>query len=413
MARAYTTHKLGPRRSLTPEGFLICHDVPVASIGELIYGRGEVPLQTGDDGFIRVTRTADDLFSDITLSSCEGKPVTFKHPPGLKVTADNYATVMRGHMSNARRGTGSDDDVILADLTIFDRTTIDAITSGQAEEVSIGYEASYTQDAPGRGRQTKIVVNHVAVVPKGRCGPRCAIGDEELNMNWFEKLKAAMAEKIRTGDADGAAALITQAEAERDAELAAAAKPTGDTQTVTLDAATLSIITKLGERVEAIEAGINAKATADAEAAAAAEKAKEQAATADAELVTLYPASRAQDIASKAEILAPGFTMPTVDATATADCAAALCGCQRAVLAKSYAGDGKTAIDIILAGRTLDTEGMDAPTIDGIFNAAAAVRAMQNNALTTGNKPQGYKPPLNPIERMKQGIAKVHNTKAA
>lgn len=231
-------------------------------------------------------------------------------------------------------------------------------------------------------------------------------------MNWLEKLKAALAEKIRTGDADGAAQLITDAEDARVAELAAAS--TGDAQTVTLDAATLAVITQLGERMTAIESGIAAQATADAEAAAAAELAAQQTATADADLVTLYPASRLQDIASKAEILSPGFTMPTVDATATADCANAMCSCQRSVLAKSYAGDGKAAIDVILAGRTLDTENMDAPTIDGIFNAAAAIRALQNNTVdSTKHHPHGYAAPANPVERLKQGIASAWTNKAA
>jgi hypothetical protein len=41
----------------------------------------------------------------------------------------------------------------------------------------MGYDAGYVQTAPGRGYQRDIIYNHCALVDKGRCGPRCSIGD--------------------------------------------------------------------------------------------------------------------------------------------------------------------------------------------------------------------------------------------
>lgn len=73
--RHYTVHRLGPKRALTPEGFLLCEDVPVARTGEMLYGPGEVPVEPGPDGLIRISRTPDEVFRPETLASCIGKPV--------------------------------------------------------------------------------------------------------------------------------------------------------------------------------------------------------------------------------------------------------------------------------------------------------------------------------------------------
>ena len=57
--------------------------------------------------------------------------------------------------------------------------TAAALTAQGVTEVSLGYDADYEQTAPGVGRQTNIIGNHVALVERGRCGPRCAIGDRQ------------------------------------------------------------------------------------------------------------------------------------------------------------------------------------------------------------------------------------------
>jgi hypothetical protein len=51
----YTTFQLSKKQALTPEGFLLCMDVPIARTGELIYTPGEIEgVRPGRDGFIRV-----------------------------------------------------------------------------------------------------------------------------------------------------------------------------------------------------------------------------------------------------------------------------------------------------------------------------------------------------------------------
>lgn len=173
-----TVEQIGPRRSKTPEGFLLCEAVPIARVGIMVYGPGEVPIEVGPDGVAYVTRDAGELFRPETLASFVGKPVVDEHPND-DVTPDNWAKLAKGVAFNIRPGSGEDADVILADLLITDARMIRDIDA-MKREVSAGYEADYEQTADGQGVQTNIIGNHIALVEKGRCGPRCAIGDHSL-----------------------------------------------------------------------------------------------------------------------------------------------------------------------------------------------------------------------------------------
>jgi hypothetical protein len=170
-----TVEQIGPRRFRTPEGFLLCEAVPIARMGIMPYGPGEVPVEAGADGVAWVTRDATELFRPETLLSFVGKPVTDEHPDD-DVTPDNWSKLARGTVFNVRQGAGEDADVILADLLITDARMIRDIDA-MKREVSAGYDADYEDFGDGQGRQSNILGNHVALVEKGRCGPRCAIGD--------------------------------------------------------------------------------------------------------------------------------------------------------------------------------------------------------------------------------------------
>jgi hypothetical protein len=172
-----TVEQLGPRQSKTPEGFLLCEEVPIARVGLMLYGPKETPINVGRDGIARVTRDAAALFHDDTIASFNGKSVVNEHPP-VDVRPDNWKTLTIGTVLNPRRGTNDDSDVILADLLITDASAIRDIEAGK-REVSAGYEADYEQTGEGTGTQTNIIGNHVALVQRGRCGPRCAIGDHQ------------------------------------------------------------------------------------------------------------------------------------------------------------------------------------------------------------------------------------------
>lgn len=172
-----TVERIGLKRSKTPEGFLLCEDVPIARTGMMLYGPQETPIKPGSDGIARVTRDAAALFAPETIASFMGKALCDEHPP-VDVTPQNWNQYAKGIVLNPRRGTQDDADVILADILVTDAALIRDIEAGR-REVSAGYEADYEPIGAGLGRQLNIIGNHVALVERGRCGPRCAIGDHQ------------------------------------------------------------------------------------------------------------------------------------------------------------------------------------------------------------------------------------------
>jgi hypothetical protein len=178
----YTIEQLGPKRSLTPEGYLLCRDVPIARTGEQEYLEQEIgPGENGErvlggpDGVIIVTRDEQEVFTQEAIDSFEGMPITDDHPQG-NVTPGNWQDLAVGYVRNVRRGGAEMASCLVADLLICAKSAIDAIESGK-RQISCGYNAIYDQIIPGRARQFNIRFNHVALVDEGRCGPLCAIGD--------------------------------------------------------------------------------------------------------------------------------------------------------------------------------------------------------------------------------------------
>lgn len=184
MLRFYTTEQLAPnsKRAYTPEGFLLCQDVPIARCGTLLYGRGEIPVQPNRDGIIRIQRDPTTVFHPNAILSFAGKPITDDHPP-TKVTPDNWKSHSIGTVLNPHQGEGAGQDpmVLYADLLVQDRQAINDVLAGK-REVSAGYDAEYEQLEPGVGKQHNVIGNHVALVTHGRCGPICSIGDSAMAM---------------------------------------------------------------------------------------------------------------------------------------------------------------------------------------------------------------------------------------
>lgn len=174
----FTTEQLGQKQSLTPEGFLLCQDVPVARTGVMIYGPNEVPIAPGSDGLIRVTRDEEDVFDPKYIASLNGKSVVIRHPED-DVNPTNWKDYTVGIVMNPRRGEGNQADLLLADLLITDPEGIALVRAGEMREVSCGYQADYDETAPGLGRQYNFIANHVALVEQGRCGARCSIADHK------------------------------------------------------------------------------------------------------------------------------------------------------------------------------------------------------------------------------------------
>ncbi|WP_287497799.1 DUF2213 domain-containing protein [Pandoraea sp. CB10b_02] len=402
--RFYTIQKLGPKRSLTPEGFLLCEDVPVARTGEMLYAAGEVPVEAGPDGLIRISRTPEEVFRDETLASCMGKDITLDHPEDF-VQPSNYSGLTQGVMLNPRRST-SEPDLLVTDLLIKHPDAITAVQDEEIEEVSLGYEADYEQVSPGRGVQRNIVVNHVAIVPRGRCGPRCAIGDKEPEMKtkdskprrsaWLDRLMKAMrakdAEGVEEALEEGQKAMDEESDEEREKREAAER-----------DGKTADAIAALAKTVKALDRKVSRLAARDAEREQETEDDDEEDDETDEttdtiieaepsrrvseEGVDLYTGDSARLIAARAEILAPGVKLPTLDGLKTKDRAAALCKCQRRALDQAYETDaGRAAIAPFLGRRAPDFDTMPAPVVDAIFTGAAELMRAKNNAGASSGK---------------------------
>lgn len=181
MRLAYYGSALSGNIIETPEGFLICKNVPIARTGSQEY----LPDELGDmegHGIVSVFRPEEEVFSEATLASFEGKPVTFDHPP-QHITVNNITAYSKGHAENVRRGSGPESDLMLADLFITDPDLIRRIKAKEMREVSCGYYCEYEQQPNGTIYQRCIRGNHIAVVAAGRAGSRVAIRDSIPNTN--------------------------------------------------------------------------------------------------------------------------------------------------------------------------------------------------------------------------------------
>ena len=178
--RTFYASKISANISETPDGFMVCRNVPIARTGEYIYRAGELMLNNCDPcGKISVYRTDEAVFSPASMASFEGKPVTDEHPPE-EVNPENAYMYVKGTASDVRRGEGADADKLVADLIIYDRGLITQIQRGK-RDISCGYDFEKVIAPDGKIFQSKIVGNHIAVVSAGRAGDTVSIKDEDLS----------------------------------------------------------------------------------------------------------------------------------------------------------------------------------------------------------------------------------------
>lgn len=323
MARFFIASQLSERIAETPEGYLLCEAVPIARTGELVYAPQETPIPAGDGQTI-ITRGAADLFAAETLASFEGKPVTLEHPPDF-VTPDTWKQYAVGTVQNVRQGEGADSDKLLADLLLTDARAIEAVRAKRLRELSCGYDAEYFADAPGKGRQTTIRGNHVALVSAGRCGSACAIQDAAPGA--FSTMKKKLMGIF--GKALDEALPDTETLGAEEAEAMESEKPATDAPETTAENRE-----DVGERLARIEEMLRRLLDAMTLDKAAGDACGEEKPTADA-------APCDAETAARAEILAPGIAK-------TGDVRG------EALKAAYKTADGKAAIDALLAGRAFD-----------------------------------------------------------
>lgn len=293
----YATEKVSPRREKTPEGYLICKDVPISRVGEFEYSALEVGgAVKGKGGKVIMTRTPEELFRPETIASFEGKPVVIGH--ARFADPQNINAISVGHVQNVRQGEGDQSGFLLADLFLDSQRGIDIVERGELEEVSCGYDARAIDDGDGRGHQEGIVGNHLALVKKARCGEACKIGDGSMS-NTKMTLKQRIRRLFRDGDEDGLNEVLDESEvvAKDDAPPA----PPADDPLVAL----MERLDKVEKLLAAMQPSAQDEETADEETADEDETCDEDEIADEGEV---------EQVVQDAEEVCPGMAKPVGDA---------------------------------------------------------------------------------------------------
>lgn len=384
----YLTGKIGEKRSTTPEGFLVCHDVPIARTGTQLYTSDEVPIDPGPDGLVRIGRDADEVFSQATISSFEGKPVTVNHPDEF-VNPENWKNLTVGFVQNVRRGEGIFDDLLIADLVITDADGIEYVNR-ELPEVSCGYEADYEQTDAGYGMQLNIIGNHVALVDRGRAGSRCAIQDSIPKEEQMGTKKKSFMDRLRE--------LMRDAEAEEEKKEEEEVKdefPDKEDEKEEKEDKKTSDADAFESRLNRIEAIIN-KLVPMEEAEHGqqldGEPEKEEEETVDTiiepeeadkvDTGTVLTGDSFKAVVARAEILCPGISIPTGDAAKGKKAIPRLQ--LKAIQSAMTTDDGKAVVEPFLMGRELGKLTFD--QLSAVFTGAAELMRAKNNASLSPGK---------------------------
>lgn len=209
-------------RIKTPQGFLICKDVTLAKPMVKEYYAGELGVVDGFEAtdVIGIYTPSDVLFGQSVIDGFTASDVVMMHPKGNQLNSDNYKDHVIGTAKNVR----ADNGYLVADLTIKDKWAIEAIEHDDIKQISLGYAAELDMTAGEtetgqayHGQWVGMVADHVAIVPEGRCGDDCKIGDKQtVNTEKGMKVKIGNLE-FDVGDNSTLAQAITAQNAELDA----------------------------------------------------------------------------------------------------------------------------------------------------------------------------------------------------
>ena len=438
--------RIGEKRSKTPEGYLLCEDVPLARTGKMLYTPEEMqgqqdsesdgPLEPSPMNYYVAVREPEDVFNPDFLASINGKPVVHYHPDE-DVTLDNWKNHVIGTVFNARRGTGEQADLIIGELLITTPEGIAAIEGG-TREISLGYEARYTQITPGTVRQIPILTNHIALVDDGRCGSRCSIADRkpqgEIKMarvtdkrkvvrdhNWYNNLAERIRKAFNTKDAEGLDKALSEGEiaddelpangggddvthihlhtGDADGPIAPGGDPGVTTSGVGGEDRTVGVWdseewkghvaqnaaehAQFRDDISALKAHLGI-ADDDQDPAVGEEMSGELPAAADRKTVMKDSAALSEsftEAVSGAEILAPGISLPVYDRKAPAKKTFdSICKLRRTALELAYATPaGRSIIDDLNGGR-LALDGMKCGEVRTLFRGVVANKRRANKA---------------------------------
>jgi uncharacterized protein len=267
----------GTRR--TKDGYLVA-DVRCARTGVQSYRGAELGMN--DRETVSVYRPASEVFSRDSKVSFAHKPVTIGHPPE-PVTSDNWKRYAVGDVGDEII---EDGNYIRVPLKLMDASAIARVSAGE-REISMGYSANieFADGVTPEGERYDAImkdirINHLAIVPKGRAGSECRVGDSADNwgatpqhkeptmttkivvdgvtLASLEDAAAAVASlQAKVKDAETKAAELADAHARavsaKDGELAAKDATIADLKK-TIEAADASLDDRIAERQSLIDA---------------------------------------------------------------------------------------------------------------------------------------------------------------
>lgn len=234
---------------LTRDGYAVA-EVRAARTGIQQYAGSEVGRP--DLAVVNVYRPPESVFSADSLASYGFKPVTINHP-AQGVTADTWKDLAVGIVGG---DVVRDGGFVKVPLALMDAAAIKAVQDG-TREISMGYvcdlafeDGMTPEGEPYQAIQRDIRINHLALVPKGRAGPHCRVGDrkgapetgrEPAPINHGDRrmtLKTITVDglPVETTDAGAIAIDLLKGKLAQAADALTAAKTTHDTALATKDA---------------------------------------------------------------------------------------------------------------------------------------------------------------------------------
>jgi hypothetical protein len=168
-------------RRKTRAGYLVAQ-CRVAKAGNIqVYTGAEAGMPTRDH--VRIYRPPETVFDADTMRGWAFKPITYQHPRAGSVTSQNWRDEAVGVAGGEVL---RDGDYVTVPMCLMDAATIDAVESDAATEVSCGYRVALDaspgttpEGEPYDAKVSRILPDHIAIVPKGRAGSDCRFGDGE------------------------------------------------------------------------------------------------------------------------------------------------------------------------------------------------------------------------------------------
>lgn len=198
----------------TEEGYLVDHPI-VTSVGIFVY-------HNADGTERRELRLPEEVFSEKSLATYEGKPVIITHDAGY-VDTENVQDEAIGTILSRGYQDGND---VRAKIIIHD---MEAVRKNGLRELSCGYNLRL-DETPGvwEGQpydaiQRDIEINHLALVDKARAGEQARLNIDGRDQDYLIGGKLTMSKETRKdGDINAAIEAFKQRRAERMASAAGA-----------------------------------------------------------------------------------------------------------------------------------------------------------------------------------------------